>query len=57
MSMKSEFPDPLAPKPEPVGPSTSGGGGYTVGTDGSSSDQHVPAPDDPTKTAPTPAPQ
>ncbi len=57
LGKKSEFPDPLAPKPEPVGPSTSGGGGYTVGTDGSSSDQHVPAPDDPTKTAPTPAPQ
>jgi hypothetical protein len=57
LGKKSEFPDPLAPKPEPTGPSTAGGAGYTVGTDGSSSDQHVPAPDDPTKTAPAPAPQ
>lgn len=57
LGKKSEFPDPLAPKPEPTGPSTNGGAGYTVGNDGSSSDQHVPTPDDPTKTAPAPAPQ
>ena len=51
LGKKSEFPDPLAPKPEPTGPSTNGGAGYTVGNDGASSDQHVPAPDDPTAPA------
>ncbi len=53
LGKKSEFPDPMQPKPE--GPATAGGGGYTLGTEGTS-DTHVPTADDPTKQPPPPPP-
>ena len=57
LGKKSEFPDPMAPKQEPEGPATAGGGGYTLGNQGASSDTHVPTADDPTKQpAPPPPP-
>jgi hypothetical protein len=58
----SQFPDPMAARPAPEGPAMQGGGGYTLGSQGQSTDTHVPAADDPTKNqqpppAPQPAPQ
>jgi hypothetical protein len=52
----SSFPDPMAPHPGPTGPATSGGGGYTLGSQGAKSDQSVPKADDATK-VPAPAPE
>lgn len=49
LGKKSEFPDPMAPHQAPEGPAAAGGGGYTLGSQGSSNDTHVPTADDPAK--------
>ena len=49
LGKKSDFPDPMAPKQQPEGPASAGGGGYTLGSQGQSNDTHVPTADDPTK--------
>jgi hypothetical protein len=51
LGKKSDFPDPMMPRPE--GPASAGGGGYTLGAQGTS-DTHVPTADDPTKQPPPP---
>ncbi|HTJ42988.1 MAG TPA: hypothetical protein VL463_12880 [Kofleriaceae bacterium] len=50
LGKKSEFPDPMAPRREPEGPASAGGGGFTLGSEGGAkSDTHVPTADDPTQ--------
>ena len=56
LGKKSDFPDPMAPKQEPEGPATAGGGGYTLGQHGETSDKTVPTADDPTKHQEPPPP-
>ncbi len=46
LGKKSEFPDPMSPKPIDATDPTLGSGGTTIGGDGSRSDQQIPRTDD-----------